>query len=68
MTVDVQVQRLLAEQRARLVAIGHDVGCHCAECVPCVHHPGEDCGCYCRFCLGCGHDNCAFWQGPQQEP
>lgn len=44
--------------------VAHERGCHCADCVPCVHHPGEDCDCYCRFCEGCVYGNCNFWVGP----
>jgi hypothetical protein len=65
--LDPEIARLVRENQARVAAIGHDRACHCAECVPCVHHPGEDCDCYCRFCIGCVYENCAFWQGPQQE-
>lgn len=36
---------------------GHDRACHCAECAPCKHHPGEDCGCWCRF-ASCSPENC----------
>lgn len=36
---------------------GHDQSCHCAECAPCKHHPGEDCGCWCRF-GSCSPESC----------
>lgn len=42
----------------------HGLFCHCAVCVPCVHHPGQDCDCYCRFTFGCHYGNCEHWVGP----
>jgi hypothetical protein len=36
----------------------HRTSCHCADCIPCRHHPGVDCGCYCRF-VGCSPTTCA---------
>lgn len=65
-------EEITAEQAAAIMEgaplprfeVAHERGCHCADCVPCVHHPGEDCDCYCRFCEGCGYGNCNFWVGP----
>lgn len=59
-----QAAEVMAEAPLPRFEAAHDRGCHCADCVPCVHHPGEDCDCYCRFCEGCGPGNCDFWVGP----